>query len=59
MKTIDLLTKKDIREKLGVSNQTIWRWHKAGKLPEVRFSRKNIRYRPEDVQKLIEEHLMK
>lgn len=41
---------RDLAEYLNLPVQTLWKWRKAGKLPQaVRFGRL-IRYRLEDIQ---------
>lgn len=44
------LSMRDLAEYLNLPVQTLWKWRKAGKLPQaVRFGRL-IRYRLEDIQ---------
>ena len=49
-----LLTKKEVCELLQVSTYTIDRLHKLGLLPRVQISSRTIRFRIEDLKKLIE-----
>jgi excisionase family DNA binding protein len=51
---VQLLNAEDVRAMLGVrSVTTVYQWAKDGKLPAVRLSRKVIRFRREDVERLI------
>lgn len=48
-----LLTIKDVTEKLNISRYTVYQLTKEGKLPVVKL-RDCVRYKPEDVEKLLE-----
>lgn len=48
-----LLTKKEVLEKFGVCDTTLWHWDKKGYLEPVRLGR-SVRYRQSDVERLLE-----
>ena len=50
-----LLTRRDVCEILKVSHDTVRRYEQRGQLPCIALSKHTIRYRNEDVQKLIED----
>ncbi len=60
MEGIKLLTRVQVADLLGVCTRTIRRWEQVGRLACVRVSPKCIRYRSQDVEKLINEmHYLK
>lgn len=50
-----LLTRKEVMEKLGVCEGTLYNWRKSGYLTAIKMGRK-VLYRQEDVQKTLELH---
>ncbi len=50
-----LLSRKEVMEKLGVCEVTLYNWRKSGYLEAVKVGRK-VFYRQEDVQKTLELH---
>jgi len=50
-----LYSRADLATKLGVCVHTIARLERAGKISSIRFSRRLLRYRGVDVNRLIEE----
>lgn len=50
-----LLTRQQVAEALQVNPRTIARWEEKGLLKPLKFSARSIRYRWEDVERLIEE----
>jgi excisionase family DNA binding protein len=53
--TQGLLTPRQVAERLGVTKRTLWRMAKQDGFPQpLRFSRKMIRWNPEDVQRYID-----
>jgi excisionase family DNA binding protein len=50
-----LLTRDQVAKKLEVSTRTIRRWEQSGRLPCVKISDKIIRYRLNDLNKLMNE----
>jgi predicted DNA-binding transcriptional regulator AlpA len=53
-----LLTAEQVRDRFGVRNvATVYRWAASGKLRRVVLSARSIRFRPEDVEAFITEHL--
>jgi excisionase family DNA binding protein len=48
--TKELLTRKDIAELCQVSELTIIRWEKAGKLSAIRLGAGSVRYKRADVE---------
>lgn len=50
----ELLTRKELRSLLGVSAWTIRQLELKGELPRVQMGPQKLRYRMEDVKKLIE-----
>jgi excisionase family DNA binding protein len=55
MESDALLTRREVCERLKISTTTLWEVTGRGSLPAVRLGRA-VRYRPEDVQRFIEEH---
>lgn len=51
---MNLLTKKQVSELLGVSPGTVDNFHRKGMLPRVMISSRTIRYLEDDVRQLIE-----
>ncbi len=49
------LTVKDVAKRLQVSDQTVWRWIKDGKLPAINISGQ-YRISPSDLDEFIKEH---
>ena len=49
------LTVADVAKRLQVSNQTVWRWIKDGKLPAINISGQ-YRIAPDDLDKFLKEH---
>jgi len=49
-----LLSTREVAGRLGVSEYTVRRMARAGKLPKVRVGERLVRYRETDVQALIE-----
>jgi excisionase family DNA binding protein len=50
----ELLTAEDLAKRLRVSADTVRRWAREGRVPEVRLSRKVRRFRMADVAEAIE-----
>ncbi len=50
-----LMKREEVAEYLNVSTKTVRRFEERGQLPRIDLSRTSIRYRPEDVEKLLEE----
>jgi excisionase family DNA binding protein len=50
-----LLTGRQVAVMLGVSNKTVLRWALDGELPSIRLSNRAIRFRPEDVERWLEQ----
>lgn len=50
-----LLTRKQTAKRLGVCPHTVINLEKRSLLSAIRFGRRFIRYRPEDVNQLIED----
>ena len=48
-----LLTRADVAGLMQVSEHTVDRWYREGRLPRIRVARA-VRYRPEDVSALID-----
>jgi len=53
----ELLTVKQIAELLKVTPATIYRWLDSGKLPRVKFSRRAVRVRRDDLERFVKDHL--
>ena len=49
-----LLTVRDLAERLRVTPTCVYRWLAENRLPAVRFSRRCVRFRQEDVEILIQ-----
>ncbi|MGD0662104.1 MAG: helix-turn-helix domain-containing protein [Syntrophorhabdales bacterium] len=49
----NLLTLKQVSERLGVSKVTLWRWIKDGKLSSVRLSQRTVYIRKEEVDRFL------
>lgn len=51
------LTAEQIAERLGITEKTVQRWTRAGKLPRpYRLSRRVVRYRESEIARAIERH---
>ena len=50
-----LMKREEVAEYLNVSTKTVRRFEERGQLPRIDLSRTSIRYRPEVVEKLLEE----
>jgi predicted site-specific integrase-resolvase len=50
-----LLTRRQVAQLLAVSTESIKRYERRGALRSIRLNSRVIRYRPEDVQRMIEE----
>lgn len=53
---LQLLTVEEVAELLKVSPITIYRWLDSGQLPKVKFSRRAVRIKREDLQRFIKDH---
>lgn len=51
---IDLIPLKKVREILGVSRVTLWRWVSEGKLAAVRLSEKKIYIERHELERFIQ-----
>jgi excisionase family DNA binding protein len=51
---MNLLTTKEVCEKLKCSVYIVDRMHKLGMLPKIKIGTKTVRYKVEDLDKLIE-----
>lgn len=49
-----LLTANDVARTFNVCNKTVVRWMKAGKLPVIRTPTGRVRFRPSDVNRLMD-----
>ena len=54
-----LLTPKQVANKLGVSEYTIWRYIKAGKLKSIKLTKRNFRIEEKDLIQFIKKHKTK
>lgn len=60
MERIKLLNRKEVANILGVCTRTIRNWEQVGRLACVKVSPRCIRYRSQDVEKLVNEmHYLK
>ncbi|MDP2966852.1 MAG: helix-turn-helix domain-containing protein [bacterium] len=50
------LTPKQVANKLGVSEYTIWRYIKAGKIKAIKYTARNFRITEKDLQDFIKKH---
>lgn len=50
----ELLTARELAQRLGVSTDTLLRWTRAGKVPALRLPGGAIRYRPEAIESWLE-----
>ena len=50
-----LLTVRELAERLGISPGTAYHWLCQGRLPCVRFSKRCVRFRKSDVEKMLEQ----
>ena len=53
--TNNLLTRQEVAKLFNVKSQTIYRWTRDGKLPFYKVGYKIVRYKQEDVNKLLNE----
>jgi excisionase family DNA binding protein len=51
-----LLTARQVADLLGVSSETVLRWTRRGKLPAVRLPGGALRYRPDILERWLDEH---
>jgi len=49
-----LLTIRELAERLNIAEGTAYHWLSQGRLPCVRFSSRCVRFREDDVQKMLE-----
>jgi excisionase family DNA binding protein len=49
-----LLNVVELAERLGISPGTAYHWLSQGRLPAVRFSKRCVRFRESDVQRLLD-----
>lgn len=54
-----LLTPKQVANKLGVSEYTIWRYIKAGKLKAIKYTERNFRIEEKDLIQFLKKHKTK
>ncbi|MBU1292324.1 helix-turn-helix domain-containing protein [Patescibacteria group bacterium] len=54
-----LFTPKQIANKLGVSEFTIWRYIKAGKLKAIKLTKRNFRIEQKDLNQFLKKHKTK
>jgi len=54
-----LLTPKQVANKLGVSEFTIWRYIKAGKLKTIKLTKRNFRIEEKDLIQFLKRHKTK
>ena len=54
-----LLTSKQVANKLGVSEFTIWRYIKAGKLKAIKLTPRNFRIEEKDLIQFLKKHKTK
>jgi len=54
-----LLTPKQVANKLGVSEYTIWRYIKAGKLKSIKLTKRNFRIEEKDLIQFLKKHKTK
>lgn len=52
----ELLTTKQVLEKLQISRQTLWKLVNAGKIQQIKFGYKTARYNLADVEAYIQSH---
>jgi excisionase family DNA binding protein len=51
-----LLTARELGEQLGVSTETVLRWTRRGELPAIKLPGGAIRYRPDILERWLDEH---
>jgi excisionase family DNA binding protein len=51
--TSNLLTTAQAAELLGVKISTVWRWCRSRKLPHIRLSLRNYKFRLNDIEEFI------
>jgi len=54
-----LLTPKQVANKLGVSEFTIWRYINAGKLKAIKLTKRNFRIEEKDLNQFLKKHKTK
>jgi excisionase family DNA binding protein len=50
-----LLTIRELAERLNIAQGTAYHWLSQGRLPCVRFSKRCVRFRESDVEKMLKE----
>ena len=54
-----LYTPKQVAKMLGVSDFTIWRYIKAGKLKAIKYSARNFRIEESELKRFLKKHKTK
>ena len=54
-----LLTSKQVANKLGVSEYTIWRYIKTGKLKAIKLTKRNFRIEEKDLIQFLKKYKTK
>ena len=54
-----LLTPKQVAKQLGVSEFTVWRYIKAGKLKAIKLTARNFRIDEKDLNQFLKKHKTK
>lgn len=54
-----LFTPKQVANKLGVSEFTIWRYIKSGKLKAIKLTKRNFRIEEQDLIQFLKKHKTK
>jgi predicted site-specific integrase-resolvase len=55
MSDIDLIPWKDVQKLFHVSNVTLWKWEKKGKIKVVRLSPRKVYVERQEIDRLIAE----
>jgi excisionase family DNA binding protein len=55
MQVDKLLTVVELAERLGISPGTLYHWLSEGRVTAIRFSKRCVRFRESDVQKLLDD----
>jgi excisionase family DNA binding protein len=50
-----LLNVREVADLLGIAPGSVYHWISQGRLPAVHFSKRCVRFRPGDVQALVDE----
>jgi excisionase family DNA binding protein len=52
----DLLTVREVAQRLALGTRTVWKWSRSGQLPApVRLGNRTVRWRAAEIERFVEE----